>query len=117
MAFVITESCINCRHTDCVDICPVDCFHAGPNFLVIDPCECIDCGICVNECPENAIVSERDLDECQEEFIILNRELSKYWPVITKKVSRMPDALEWSKVSKKRHLLDTGNILKENRNS
>ena len=65
MTHVVTENCINCKHTDCVEVCPVDCFHAGPNFLVIDPDECIDCTLCVPECPVNAIFAE---DEVPEEW-------------------------------------------------
>jgi NAD-dependent dihydropyrimidine dehydrogenase PreA subunit len=58
MPFVVTENCIKCKHTDCVEVCPVDCFHEGPNFLVIDPDECIDCTLCEPECPVNAIFPE-----------------------------------------------------------
>jgi len=69
MTFVVTESCIKCKYTDCVDVCPVDCFHEGPNFLVIDPDECIDCTLCEPECPVEAIYSEDELPEGQEHFI------------------------------------------------
>ena len=61
MTFVVTENCIRCKYTDCVDVCPVDCFREGPNFLVIDPDECIDCAVCVPECPANAIYAEEDV--------------------------------------------------------
>ncbi|MEI7840492.1 MAG: ferredoxin FdxA [Methylococcaceae bacterium] len=96
MAFVVTENCIKCKFTDCVDVCPVDCFHVGPNFLVIDPDECIDCTLCEPECPANAIHAEDEVPEGQEIFIQLNAELSKLWPVITAVQDAMPDADEWN---------------------
>ena len=86
MTYVVTESCIRCKYTDCVDVCPVDCFHEGPNFLVIDPDECIDCTLCVAECPVEAIFAEDDVPDEQREFIQLNAELAKVWkPLIEKK--------------------------------
>lgn len=95
MAFVVLENCIRCKYTDCVEVCPVDCFHEGPNFLVIDPEECIDCTLCEPECPIEAIVSEDDVPDDQQEFIKLNAELSRHWPVITEKKDAPPDADEW----------------------
>jgi ferredoxin len=95
MAYVVTESCIKCKYTDCVEVCPVDCFHEGPNFLVIDPDECIDCTLCVPECPVNAIFAEDDLPEDQRQFTELNAELAKTWPVITEKKDAPADAAEW----------------------
>src|SRR3546814_4240003 len=83
MPFVVTENCIKCKYTDCVEVCPVDCFHEGPNFLVIDPDECIDCTLCEPECPINAIYPEDDVPAGQEPFVALNAELAKDWPVIT----------------------------------
>ncbi|MGB0238539.1 MAG: ferredoxin FdxA [Cycloclasticus sp.] len=97
MTFVVTESCIKCKYTDCVDVCPVDCFHEGPNFLVIDPDECIDCTLCEPECPVEAIYSEDELPEGQEQFIKLNAELSLEWPVITDVKDPLDDADEWAK--------------------
>ena len=85
MAFVVTESCIKCKYMDCVEVCPVDCFHEGPNFLVIDPDECIDCTLCEPECPVEAIFSEEDIPDGQENFQQLNAELAKKWPVISEK--------------------------------
>ena len=106
MTHVVTESCIKCKYTDCVSVCPVDCFKVGPNFLVIDPDECIDCAVCIPECPVNAIYAEDDLPPGQEEFLNINRELAKLWPVITTKITSLPDADQWATVKDKRHLLD-----------
>ena len=98
MAFVVTESCIKCKYMDCVEVCPVDCFHEGPNFLVIDPDECIDCTLCEPECPVEAIFSEEEVPAGQEEFKKLNAELAKKWPVITEKKPAPPDAKQWEGV-------------------
>ncbi|ARG98037.1 ferredoxin FdxA [Legionella micdadei] len=101
MTFVITESCIKCKYTDCVEVCPVDCFYEGPNFLVIHPDECIDCALCEPECPVQAIVSEDDLTEDQQQFKEINAELSKVWPNITSKKEAPEDAKEWETVKDK----------------
>ena len=95
MAFVVTEQCIRCKFADCVEVCPVDCFYEGPNFLVINPDECIDCALCEPECPVNAIMSEDDLSEEQKAFTDLNRELSAVWPNITVKKEPPADASDW----------------------
>ena len=95
MTFVVTENCIKCKYTDCVEVCPVDCFHEGPNFLVIDPEECIDCTLCEPECPAEAIFSEDDLPDEHNEFIQINEELSQVWPVISEKKDGLDDAEEW----------------------
>jgi ferredoxin len=95
MTFVVTENCIRCKYTDCVDVCPVDCFREGPNFLVIDPDECIDCAVCVPECPANAIYAEEDVPGDQQAFIKLNVELARQWPSITKRKPAPDDADEW----------------------
>ena len=105
MTHVVGEACIACRYTDCVDVCPVDCFHMGPNFLVIDPDECIDCAVCIPECPVNAIYTEDDVPENQRQFVEINQRLSKQWPVISKRQSGLPDAEHWSTVVDKRTLL------------
>ena len=101
MTYVVTESCIKCKYTDCVEVCPVDCFHEGPNFLVIDPEECIDCTLCEPECPVNAIFLEDDLPADQEKFLALNEELSQNWPVITEMKDAPADAKEWEDVPNK----------------
>lgn len=106
MAYVVTENCIKCKYTDCVDVCPVDCFHEGPNFLVIDPGECIDCTLCVAECPANAIFAEDDVPKDQIRFIALNAELAKQWKVIVEKKDAPADAEEWRDVKDKFHLLE-----------
>lgn len=95
MTYVVAENCIKCKYTDCVEVCPVDCFHEGPNFLVIDPEECIDCNLCVSECPAEAIFPEDDVPENQRQFIALNAELAKLWPTITEKKDALPDADAW----------------------
>lgn len=105
MTYVVSEPCIKCKYTDCVDVCPVDCFREGPNFLVIDPDECIDCTLCVAECPVNAIYAEDDLPAEQHHFIALNAELSKKWKPIVEKKDALPDADEWSGVKDKLNLL------------
>lgn len=83
MTYVVTENCIRCKYTDCVDVCPVDCFYEGPNFLVIHPDECIDCGLCEPECPAQAILSEDDLRQEDLPFVALNAELAERWPNIS----------------------------------
>ena len=108
MTYVVAEGCILCKHTDCVDVCPVDCFVEGPNFLAIDPDGCIDCAVCVPECPENAIYSETDLPEDQQQFIEINRELAKLWKPITKAKAAMSDAAKWSGVANKLQYLERG---------
>lgn len=95
MTYVVTENCIQCKYTDCVDVCPVDCFHEGPNFLVIDPDECIDCTLCVAECPAEAIFAEDDVPVDQRAYITLNAELAKLWPSIVEKKAALPDADAW----------------------
>jgi ferredoxin len=101
MTYVVTESCIKCKYTDCVDVCPVDCFHAGPNFLVIDPNECIDCTLCVAECPVEAIYAEDDVPEDQKHFIALNAELAPRWPVLSERTEPLPKADTWAKIKQK----------------
>ena len=106
MTYVVIDNCIRCKYTDCVEVCPVDCFHEGPNFLVIDPEECIDCTLCEPECPAEAIVAEDDLPDDQVQFLELNAELAKIWPVITEKKDAPPDAEEWDGVPSKLQYLE-----------
>lgn len=106
MTFVVTETCIKCKYGDCVEVCPVDCFHEGPNMLVIDPEECIDCNLCVPECPVDAIYADDEVPEGQEEFTALNEKLAKKWPVITVKCDPPADADEWANVKEKRQYLE-----------
>jgi ferredoxin len=106
MTFVVTENCIKCKYMDCVEVCPVDCFHEGPNFLVIDPDECIDCTLCEPECPVEAIFSEEELPAGQEQFTPLNAELAKLWPVITEMKAAPADAKEWEGKPDKLKLLE-----------
>ena len=101
MTHVVTDACVRCKYTDCVDVCPVDCFKEGPQFLVIDPDECIDCAVCIPECPVNAIYAEEDLPEGQLQFIAINRDLAPQWPVITKKKDPLPEAEQWKAASGK----------------
>ena len=108
MTYVVTENCIKCKYTDCVDVCPVDCFIEGPNFMIIDPSECIDCAVCVPECPAGAIFAEEDLPENQRHFLAINAELAKTWPAITRKKEPLPDAVEWDGKPNKIDLLDRG---------
>jgi len=101
MTYVVTEACIRCKYTDCVEVCPVDCFHEGPNFLVIDPEECIDCSLCEPECPISAIYPDDDMPEGQENYLELNAELSQVWPVITEMKPALTDAEEWKDITGK----------------
>ncbi len=95
-----------CKLTDCVEVCPVDCFHEGPNILVIDPDECIDCTLCEPECPVEAIFSEDELPEDQEKFLKLNEELSRDWPVITEMKDPPEDADDWREIKDKFQYLE-----------
>lgn len=106
MTFVVGENCIKCKFTDCVEVCPVDCFYEGPNFLVIHPDECIDCALCEPECPANAIYADDELPEDQREFLALNAELAQIWPNITLRKEPLPDAEEWNGKPGKRDLLE-----------
>jgi ferredoxin len=105
MAFVVTEACIRCKYTDCVAACPVECFHEGPDFLVIDPAACIDCGVCVPECPVEAIYDAKDLPPEQREYAELNQRLAAQWPLITAAQDPLPDAEAWANQKNKRDLL------------
>ena len=90
MTFVVTDNCIACKYTDCVSVCPVDCFYEGENMLVIDPAECIDCGVCEPECPADAI--RADTEEGMEPWIVFNEKYAKIWPAIVEAKEPLPDA-------------------------
>lgn len=105
MTYVVSENCIRCKYTDCVEVCPVDCFREGENFLVIDPEECIDCSLCVPECPANAIYAADDVPQDQHQFIALNAELAKTWKPIVVKKEAPADADVWRDVPEKMQFL------------
>jgi ferredoxin len=108
MTHVVTDSCIGCKYTDCVAVCPVECFHEGPNFLVINPEVCIDCGICIAECPVEAIVDQKDLAQDQAEYLELNKRLAQQWPLIVAAQEPLPEAEIWAEKKNKRgDLLET----------
>ena len=108
MTHVVTDACIGCKYTDCVAVCPVECFHEGPNFLVINPDVCIDCGICVAECPVEAIVDEKDLAQSQTEYLELNQRLAQHWPLIIAAQEPLPDAELWAdRKNKREDLVET----------
>ncbi|RMF71032.1 MAG: ferredoxin family protein [Alphaproteobacteria bacterium] len=90
MTYVVTEACIMCKYTDCVEVCPVDCFYEGENMLVINPNECIDCGVCEPECPAEAILP--DTEDGLEKWLELNAKYAEIWPNITQKKDPLPDA-------------------------
>ena len=106
MTHVVTESCIKCKYTDCVDVCPVDCFKEGPNMLIIDPDECIDCAVCIPECPVNAIYADVDLPQDQMKFVEINAQMSQTCEVITDKKDPLPDADDWKDVKDKLQYLE-----------
>ena len=106
MTFVVSYGCIKCKHTDCEEVCPVDCFYECPNFLVIHPDECIDCALFEPDRPVDAIFSEYELPEDEQEYLELNAELCEIWPVITEKKDPLPDSDEWAEVKNKRQHLD-----------
>jgi len=106
MTFVVTENCIKCKYTDCVEVCPVDCFYEGPNFLVIDPDECIDCALCEPECPAEAIFAEDELPEGQHQFIEINAELAAKWPNISQQKAPLEDAEQWDGTDQKLQYLN-----------
>ncbi len=106
MTFVVTENCIKCKYTDCVEVCPVDCFYEGPNFLVIHPDECIDCGLCEPECPADAILLDDDLSGEQQPYLALNAELAEIWPNISLRKAPPDDADDWKGKPDKLKLLE-----------
>ena len=105
MTFVVGENCINCKHTDCVEVCPVDCFYEGPNFLVIHPDECIDCALCEPECPVEAIFADDELPEDQQQLLEIAAELAESWANISEKKEALPEAETWNGKPNKIELL------------
>ncbi|MCT6879478.1 MAG: ferredoxin FdxA [Commensalibacter sp.] len=103
MTYVVTENCIRCKYMDCVEVCPVDCFYAGENFLVINPEECIDCGVCEPECPAEAIFP--DSDSRSSDWAEINADLAKSWPNMTRKGNTPSDADEWNGKEGKKDML------------
>jgi ferredoxin len=99
MTYIVNEDCINCKHMDCIEVCPVDCFYVGANMLVIHPDECIDCGVCEPECPVDAI--KPDTEPGAEDWVEFNREYSEVWPNITRKGEAPADAKDWEGVADK----------------
>ena len=106
MTYVVTEKCIRCKLTDCVEVCPVDCFHEGPNMLVINPEECIDCNLCVAHCPVDAIFSEENLPSDQQHMLEINERLAKKWPIIDEMKEPPEDADDWRDVPNKLQYLE-----------
>ena len=102
MPFVVCEPCIKCKYTECVGVCPVTCFHEGETMLVIDPDECIECGVCVNECPVHAIYSDDEVPAKWREYIELNVRYSAEWPVIEESREPLDTADEFRDVKDKR---------------
>lgn len=105
MTYVVTEPCVKCKFTDCVDVCPVDCFTEGKNFLAINPDECIDCGACVPECPVEAIYEESEVPDKWAEYVELNAKLAESWPTITARKDPLDTAEEFKGVEGKREHL------------
>ena len=106
MAYVVTEACIKCKYTDCVDNCPTACFREGVNMLVIDPTDCIDCNLCAEHCPVEAIYPDTELPEKWEQYIEINERLGALWPEIIRPKGALGSAEEFSAVENKHHLLD-----------
>lgn len=103
MTYVVTENCIKCKFTDCVEVCPVDCFYEGENFLVIHPDECIDCGVCEPECPADAIRPDTEPD--LEKWLEINTKFADIWPNLTMKIEEMGEAEKWDGKPNKLELL------------
>ena len=100
MTYIVTDACIRCKYMDCVEVCPVDCFYEGENFLVIHPEECIDCGVCQPECPVEAIVPDTE-DDPDGKWLKINTDYAKIWPNITVKGTAPADAADYAKVKGK----------------
>ena len=108
MAYVVVEPCINCKYTECAAVCPTDCFHEGENFVVINPDLCIDCAACEIICPTKAVFREDEVPDQWVEYIDMNEEYSRVWPLIAERREPMPDAEHWKDVEHKREHLVLG---------
>jgi ferredoxin len=106
MTFVVTDNCIKCKYTDCVAVCPVDAFFEGPNFLAIDPAICIDCALCVPECPAEAIYQDTEVPPEYHEYLAINAELCQQWPNINELKAPPEDADDWNGTANKLPLLE-----------
>lgn len=107
MTYVVKDECIKCKLMDCIEVCPTDCFREGENMLVIFPPDCIDCGVCVAECPVDAIADrpmseEDDLTDDERYWLELNTKYSAIWPEITEKGEVPADAEKWKDVPEKK---------------
>ena len=105
MPHIVTDSCVRCKYTDCVEVCPVDCFHEAEHLLVIDPQECIDCGACVPACPVEAIFLDEDVPKEQWDYIALNEQLSETTPLIFSSKEPHPEAEKYHSVKGKWSLI------------
>ena len=101
MTYIVNDKCIKCKYTDRVEVCPVDCFYEGDNFIVINPEECIDCGLCEPACPVKAIYAEDELPPDQIPFVEINDNLSRKWPNLTQKKDAMPEAEKYAEIKNK----------------
>jgi len=107
MPHYVVDACIKCKYTDCVSVCPVDCFYEGPNMLVINPDECIDCGVCIPECPVDAIIDDYEMQSYPDkDWITINEEMSQKWPVITEQKDPLPEADEFKDTKDKKNLME-----------
>ena len=107
MPHYVTDACVKCKYTDCVSVCPVDCFYEGPNMLVINPDECIDCGVCIPECPVDAIIDDYEMNNYPDkDWIKINDEMSQQWPNITDQKDPLPEAEEFKEVKNKKNLME-----------
>lgn len=107
MTYVVNEQCIKCKHMDCINNCPTDCFREGENMLVIYPPDCIDCGVCVSDCPVDAITGpvyeNDDLSVNERYWLELNTRYSIIWPEITERGEPPADAEKWKDVADKKN--------------
>lgn len=105
MTCVVTDPCINCQYGECLDVCPADAFHRGPNFMVINPHSCINCTLCILACPVQAIAGDYELSPERRHYVALNAELAQCWPVAHSGQPALPDADFWAEKTDKHELL------------